>query len=681
MISLSEYLPNLTPASPEQLRQLIERADKHSLIKYALNSEFNEWYVHDGDLLVPHDVCNDIDLIVLGDVVIHGCYDDYASLQTGSIACYGNLWAENIFSWGAIFVEKNLYVDGLIHTVYNDHSFEVFGTVYARVAIVDDKATNDPRQVCEIYANDQTLDSDALAKAVGKCKKAMPSLMWDAESDDDPGRLPEFNRTRAFYYQGEKLFLKSRTPLKKSGAQQDYVGRVLSRRDATVEQLTEIVKEQKFIVAVHPACPAEWLKEFASDSDARIRWAAASHPKSESLSTLSRDSDARVRKAVAMNPAISERVLTELSRDESELVRHAVAHSKVDKQQIKIVLPTIDDYRKDDERARREYEQQSEVDTTPNINELEKLLAGPVDQRKEVARAAMASEGLFEIHRKIRDQVLEKLMLDDSPKVREIASCAWLPQSYYEEHEQRLLNDEVNDIRFVFALRTRNANALNRLMTDSNLEVRCAVLMNPNTPQESLVSVANQINPAKEESEETIELMSSFMQNLLLPPHLISLLYKKLPAGMLARHSNSPIDVVSAQISLEYENKNSKLSKEIASAKSAEDLFALLVNSEVVELLGIAAVNRHTPRSLIMEMHKKAIDNEPLRWALAANPSLPDELFRVYAKDEARVRVNIASNPSCPIDILRKFVEEDDVNVVKQAARLNLQKLHGEDTN
>lgn len=683
MIRLSEYLPNLTPASPQQLSELADRSKKDSLIKYALKSEFAEWYIHHGDLLIPHDICNDISLVVMGDVIVHGCYDDYACLQTGSIVCFGNMWAENIFSWGAIFVERNLFVDGLLHTVYNDHSFEVGETLFARVAIVDDKASNDPRQQCEIYAADQALNSEELEEAVTKCKKVMPLLMWDADSDEDNGRLPDFNRTRAFYYQGEKLFLKSRQPPKKVGSEEDFAGKLLSRKDTSAEQLAAIANDQKrkFIVAVHPSCTSELLEVFASDTDQRIRWAAASHPNSSetALEKLSLDSDETLRLAVAMNPATSSSVLDALSLDQSELVRGAVAHRKVQKEHIEIVLPTLEDYRKDDERTRRAYEQQSEKEPEPNLEELEKLMCGPVEKRRDVARAAIGSEGLFEIHHKIRDGVLERLMLDASPKVREIASCAWLQQDYYEKNEQRLLDDEVSDIRFVLALRTRSAGTLLRLVNDSSLEVRCAALMNPNAPEELLTSAADRLNPSKD-SEETIELMSSFMQNLLLPPHLISTLYKKLPAGMLARHSNSPIDVIAKQISLEYEKINPKLSREISVANSAEDLFTLFLNSNVPELLAIAAVNRHTPNNIIMDLHKKASTNEPLRWALAANPCLPDELFREYANDDVRVRINVASNPSCPTDILRSLAKNDDMNVVKQAARLNLQKLHGEDT-
>lgn len=681
MFRMSEFLPSPTEASRSCLDELIQRNTKHALINYALNAEREVWYIHEGDLLVPGDVYNDINLIVTGDFIVHGCYDDYIQSYIGSLLCYGNMWAEHVFSWGAMYIDKDLLVDGLVHNYYNDHSFEVNGTVCARVVLIDDKATNDPTYDCEVFANSNSLDWKQMEKAVKKLRALFPALTWDPDGDFDKERIPDWDRMRAHYYQGAQLFLKPRPPLKKSDNDVDRTRKELSMKTASEKQLKAIAtqKDHQFSVTVHPACPDVLLAEFASAGDARLRWAVASNPRTSKdvLTSLTHDDSENVRQTLAMNPSTPDSVLDELASDKSSKVTNAVAARKILREPLEIGLKTLDEYRQEDEQARANFEKE---DPGPDFSELDRLLAGTESQRKELASAAIRSEGLFNEYQQQRDRVLEKLMLDSSAQVREIASCAWLKQKFYEENEQRLLDDNVNDIRFVLALRARNEKALRRLVKDASFEVRVAVLMNPNTPVESLTWVANTVDSTKQTEEEMAEIIGGYMQNALVPPDVISSLYHKYPNQALSRHCNAPPDVVAAQLSSELQETNSLLAQKVSAAKSPDELFTLLANSGVTDLERVAAINRHTPTKVLLELYKNApTDSELLRWTLAANPNLPEKLMKKYTKSTLRGRINLASNPSCPVEILRQLATSDDAASVRQAAKLTLQKLHGED--
>jgi len=580
MIRLSDYLPTLKEASNGQREEFAKRTAR-TYIAPAFTSEWSTWYVHEGNLTIPCDVYNDMSLVVHGDVIVDGTYDDYIESQTGSIACFGSMHAENVFSWGAVYVEKDLVVNGIVHTVYNDHSFEVLGTVFARALLVDDKATNEPKHECEIFANDQALDADALRKAVKQCKKVFPKLVWPADVDGEDDRLPDFDRMRAFVYRGEKLFAKPRS--KKSGT----AGSISKK-------------------SIEPLTNSDW----------------------NSLESVA------------------------------------------------IPFPSFDEWREQDEELRNRDE---EKESKPNFEELELLVStGSVEQKKEVAEAAINSQGAFDDYHDVRDKTLERFMLDASPAVRKIASCGWLRQKFYDENAEHLSSDKVDDIRFVFALRCRHKETLVELLKDKSLEVRCAVLMNPNTPGEAMREFVESLDGSQSE-EELGELIGSLLQNSLLPPDLLELLYRKCSNEMLVRHLNAPADIVVEQMGIEVKNSNSALARKISELQSTQEVFALLASTNDGALQRIAACNRHSPEVVLFELDKKSKGNESLRWFLAVNPSLPSALYDRYEKDETRVRASLATNPSCPIDILRRLAQNDDSAAVRQTAKLTLQKLHGVD--
>jgi hypothetical protein len=95
--------------------------------------------VHEGNLTVDGNLsCGDI-VVVTGDLTISGNYHDYQN-GTGVLLVTGAMQMDNLYSWGALYVGKNLNAKGLVLTVYNDFTFEVKGKVNARALVVSDKS-------------------------------------------------------------------------------------------------------------------------------------------------------------------------------------------------------------------------------------------------------------------------------------------------------------------------------------------------------------------------------------------------------------------------------------------------------------------------------------------------------------------------------------------------------------
>ncbi len=688
MIRLSEYLPSLKFASRAELDGYLERTDKNMVVRYPLKDEHVQWFIHDGDLLIPHDIYNDISLVVNGNLIIHGAYDDYVASQIGTIACYGNMWAEHIFSWGGIYIDKDLFVDGLIHTVYNDFFFEVKGGITARALLIDDKSSVYESLDVDVFVDTHTHYDDERDKAIRKCKKVFPPLIWyggiELPDDDSDEEMPDFDRMRCHYYRGENLFLKPRSQ-KKSGSAKEKLCRVVSMKTSDTKQLMSLAsnKDYRFLIGCHPGCPQELLDECSKDADSRIRWAAASNPgtASATLASLALDDSEHVRAAVALNPSTSNETIDKLAQHPSESIKQALADRRAEKTPLAIPFPSFEDYRQQDEELRQRWAQ---PEKQPSFADVEPVIeSGTETERKALAGAAIKSEGLFYDHHDIRDQVLERLMLDKtSPSVREIASCAWLKQSFYEEHEQELVGDNVKDIRFVFALRTRSAPALQQLTQDASFEVRCAVLMNPNAPPEAFEWAAEALDSIQHSKDDKEEIIGALTQNVRLPSEIIALLYEKQPNEWLAKHENAPPEVVRDYAKQQVATSKPELAQKLAKSTTPTEIFALLAESKVEILEKVAALNRHTPHSVLGPIYEKcAKEYAGLRYALAINPGLPPKIFQKLSTGDTITRRKIAGNPSCPIDILRKFSRSDEMFEVRQAANLTLQKLYGEDSN
>ncbi|MEU3598898.1 hypothetical protein ABZ714_09240 [Streptomyces sp. NPDC006798] len=99
------------------------------------------WYRHEGDLVLPEDTDLDVSLVVDGDLVVHGFLDDWVS-GTGMLVVLGDLVLRDLVSWGSVHVTGDLRAHGIVHSVYNDHVFEVGGAVHARALVLSDKSAD-----------------------------------------------------------------------------------------------------------------------------------------------------------------------------------------------------------------------------------------------------------------------------------------------------------------------------------------------------------------------------------------------------------------------------------------------------------------------------------------------------------------------------------------------------------
>ena len=126
------------PVSAEDLRILRAQLMHKRIACNFARDEINGC-IFPGDLNIAGALESDTLLIVQGNLTITGNYHDYLN-GIGFLVVLGELRVENLYSWGAIYVQQNLHASGLVLAVYNDYTFEVDGQVHARALVISDKA-------------------------------------------------------------------------------------------------------------------------------------------------------------------------------------------------------------------------------------------------------------------------------------------------------------------------------------------------------------------------------------------------------------------------------------------------------------------------------------------------------------------------------------------------------------
>lgn len=186
-------------------------AEDHALIKKELGSaqayynfEDGDFYVHDGDLRIDGNFDCDTTVVVNGNLTVSGLYDDYPS---GVMAVRGAMTAQQLYSWGALLVEKDLNVQGLALAVYNDFTFEVLGKVNARGLVVSDKGGDHTLGKVNAYINN---DGEGVENAV---VHFLPELFsrpdhFDGEPDDFYGLSFDDSYAKELMSQSAPLFRK-----------------------------------------------------------------------------------------------------------------------------------------------------------------------------------------------------------------------------------------------------------------------------------------------------------------------------------------------------------------------------------------------------------------------------------------------------------------------------------------
>ncbi len=151
-------------ASASELQALRAQIEGKN-IAYNFEDSAQEIRVHSGDLTVTGSLENDTHLVIHGDLTITGNYHDYLS-GIGVLVVLGQVHVKNLYSWGAIYVQKDLNASGLILTVYNDFTFEVAGKVNARALVISDKSNDYQAGKIGVSLTDDTFDERQLALAL-----------------------------------------------------------------------------------------------------------------------------------------------------------------------------------------------------------------------------------------------------------------------------------------------------------------------------------------------------------------------------------------------------------------------------------------------------------------------------------------------------------------------------------
>jgi hypothetical protein len=283
----------------------------------------NRCWIHEGDLRLPADTINDIDLIVTGDLIVDGWYDDSAS---GCLAVLGAMRCRHIFSDSGLFVGGPVLVQGLIYQYYNDWTFECAGPVEARAFISEDKACDfdSKRAVFEGYRSSHdggTIDGyqdPFIMLGFPNPADYGDGETWEEDYDieDDPSWKEITTRVKQADSEG-------RSPFVVPEAANPAIWRQALDPAASPARLAEIAASHPWDVAMRPQLAPELQDMLASHDDARARWAVASAPgvSEARLRHLSADPQPSVRAAVACHANCPADVLQSLAGDPAREVR------------------------------------------------------------------------------------------------------------------------------------------------------------------------------------------------------------------------------------------------------------------------------------------------------------------------------------------------------------------------
>jgi len=180
-------IPNLRVSTSEDKAWLADI--EKGMISYDFQDR--DFLIHEGDLTIDSNFIATGNLVVKGNLTINGMYDDMEGLSRnfrtgyGFTIVLGDMNVENIYSWGSLDVNGDLYASGLILAIYNDFYFGVTGNVNAKGIIVQDKLAEFNRGeigfafLDQLYNEDR--DSDLLENGF---RQLLPKFISDPEFRD-----------------------------------------------------------------------------------------------------------------------------------------------------------------------------------------------------------------------------------------------------------------------------------------------------------------------------------------------------------------------------------------------------------------------------------------------------------------------------------------------------------------
>lgn len=325
-LKTSEF-PGTHVADAAELQTLRKQFSSRE-IAYNFDDPDIEVLVHTGDLTVEGSLENGSLLIVQGNLTIKGNYHDYSS-GIGVLVVLGQMHVENLYSWGAIYVQKDLNARGLILTVYNDFTFEVAGKVNARALVISDKSNSYKPGAIAVSLTESDFDERQQALALRLFEPAFftrpshleleaDSTLLDLRFDDEYGS----NRIR----EGKSIFRPVAAP---ESLITDVVQAL--NESASTQSLIPLITHDPLlaqVIAGRPELP-EALHQplFATQDKIVLEWLAMRAPKLVSAQLKNEQITPKIAAKLLEDATLPAATLANLAASENADVRKLVAAS------------------------------------------------------------------------------------------------------------------------------------------------------------------------------------------------------------------------------------------------------------------------------------------------------------------------------------------------------------------
>lgn len=285
-------LPNVREATKNEIAGFRKTYSK-SLGGYNLEQQGVRVLVHEGNLTVAQSVVSSDIVIVKGDLKITGNYHDYRD-GIGVLFVDGTMEVDNLYSWGAMYVGKDLRAKGVVLTVYNDFTFEVGGRVSARAVLVSDKSSSFKVQgeVAQIGEH-ASADEHALALRVLRPELFTNTRHFEFEYDEAWLRFDD-DLGRRYISEGTSLLRdKPAEPTLMSQLKQAMAEKTPA---AALKRLISQDVLLAQVIAARPDRKAELFEPLWATNDPLVReWLAVAYPSR----TVSRIKDSEMTQAIA----------------------------------------------------------------------------------------------------------------------------------------------------------------------------------------------------------------------------------------------------------------------------------------------------------------------------------------------------------------------------------------------
>ncbi len=703
----------------------------HKFLQYYTDIQ---WYVHHGDLVIDNHFDNNISLIVIGDLTIHGNYNDNAE-GGGYLVCTGNMRVDNVLSLYYFSVGQSLYVKGFVGAHYNDFTFRVYGeTFLSRAHYSQDRDMYYPdNEVAEIYY-------DGFSDTDWQCEEPFTNILSpkmsryiDADYEELTyeeaqqqtkkgkqvlGQAPEWIDARDCMLK-EEVF---KQPFKFS-KDPDQINKErlrfeLLQDDAPTAFFDTAFKNKSLHLdlAHNKTTPESILIELAKSDNVQVKQAVASNTSTpiKTLLSFCNEEEEALRIALVFNKSINEDIVKSLLDDKSINVQRALAGTK------HILGHEAQFFNSTDAKTRQNYT------ANPNITAADrlKMLSDPdakvkknvlkeISPTHEIISKFIISEdptlqcwaikNMHDLKVEAKQALLtEEQMLNmlqsENRDVRAITfrnlvGFPFLSYQAFEKNANLYAKDELEIARIRTAQISRDEAILTLLSQDKLSIVRNCVVENFATSESILMEMNKQNFEIKEEikgygmSKREQFVLFNLIKNPYLPESAFPYIRKIIPLGYdMEAHPNFP-----PSIFLEYINYDDPYDK--GDPEYDELKKAIALNGDIVKqmehmakssrskFINLAALNPHSSLETLTYIAKKHFDNYFTMEELATNKSLgkKDKLAtkiinKLAGHKEYSVRSALLTNPHISLEQKMKWLDKKEIQL---ETRLMFWQMYG----